>query len=231
MKDESFEALRMPIKLTDEEEYSKASLQRQVAWYSKFVEQQGWEKIVGSKEDFERHGHLLVGAPLEELKTLSNESISQSLLARLVNTTDFSPSRAQILWEALHLSNQALLFSSKADLLDISQVLHHLQAHPQNITTYQDELEHSWFGGKTLGAPWASVMFLGFRYMSDQHFATWTTQDIKAFGKFIKVLSPKEIDELDGDFNLDVVEDIVSPSLTLSQLTAIYSKYKDQMTP
>ena len=93
MKDESFEALRMPIKLTDEEEYSKASLQRQVAWYSKFVEQQGWEKIVGSKEDFERHGHLLVGAPLEELKTLSNESISQSLLARLVNTTDFSPSR------------------------------------------------------------------------------------------------------------------------------------------
>ena len=104
------------------------------------------------------------------------------------------------------------------------------QHRPQH---YQEDFELSWFAGEELSSPWATVMYLGFRYMSDQDYSSWSTQDIKDFGKFIKILSPAEIDQLgvdSGAFTLDVLEDVLSPSLTLSQLTSIYSKYKEQLS-
>ena len=99
---------------------------------------------------------------------------------------------------------------------------------------YQEEFELSWFGGKKLRSPWATVMYLGFRYMSDQDYSSWSTRDIKDFGKFIKILRPAEIDQLgvdSGSFTLDVLEDVLSPSLSLSQLTSLYSKSKAGMSP
>lgn len=93
MKEESFEVLKMPIKLADQEEFSRASLQTKVAWFSKFLAQSGWEKITESEEDFKHHAHLVAGAPLDFLQTFKNKSINQNLLAGLVNFTDFDPSR------------------------------------------------------------------------------------------------------------------------------------------
>ena len=105
------------------------------------------------------------------------------------------------------------------------------QGSPQR---YQEEFELSWFGGKKLSSPWATVMYLGLRYMSDQDYASWSTEDIKDFGKFIKILSPAEIDQLgvdSGSFTLPVLEDVLSASLSLPQLTSLYSKYKEQLSP
>ena len=67
--------------------------------------------------------------------------------------------------------------------------------------------------------------------MTDEHYQSWTEEDIKEFGKFIKVLSPSEIEKLGDDgasFTQEVVTSVVSPSLTLAQLTSIYNKYKAQ---
>ena len=126
------------------------------------------------------------------------------------------------------------MFSKKANQLDISQVLRHFEVTERSPQHYQEEFELSWFGGKKLSSPWATVMYLGFRYMSDQDYSSWSTSDIKDFGKFIKILSPAEIDQLgvdSGSFTQDVLEDVLSPSLTLSQLTSLYSKYKEQISP
>ena len=105
MKKESFEVLKMPIKLTDQDEYSRASPQKKVAWYSKFAEQRGWQKIIESDEEFQHHGHLVAGAPLDLLQSLRNESVSQTLLARLVNTTDFDPARVRMSFSLCNQNN------------------------------------------------------------------------------------------------------------------------------
>ena len=93
MEKESFEVLKMPIKLSDNEEFSRATMQAKVAWFSKFSAQKGWKTIIDSEEDFQHHGHLLAGASLEHLRTLRNSSIGQTLLVRLVNLTDFDSPR------------------------------------------------------------------------------------------------------------------------------------------
>ena len=69
----------------------------------------------------------------------------------------------------------------------------------RNPQDYQEEFELSWFDGKKLSSPWVTVMYLGFRYMSDHDYSSWSTQDIKDFGKFIRILSPAEIDQLGAD--------------------------------
>jgi len=233
MKKESFEVLNMPIKLTDQDEYSRASPQKKVAWYSKFAEQRGWQKIIESDDEFQHHGHLVAGAPLDLLQSLRNESVSQTLLARLVNTTDFDPARAQILWEVLDSSHRASLLPYRANLLDISQIIRHFEDPQHKPSLYLEHFQH-WFAEKELSAPWATVMLLGLSYKPDSDIAVWTTEDIKTFGKFIKTFSPADIDLLGSDpgsFTMDVLEAILSPSLTLPQLTSIYSKYKQQMSP
>ena len=93
MKKESFEVLKMPIKLSDNSEFSKATIQAKVAWFSKFSHQKGWMKIIDSEEDFKHHGHLLAGASLDHLENLTNTSLSQALLVKLVNLTEFDSSR------------------------------------------------------------------------------------------------------------------------------------------
>ena len=93
MEKESFDVLKMPIKLSDNEEFSRASIQAKVAWFSKFSDQKGREKIIESEEDLKHHGHLLAGAPLDHLQTLRNASLDQTLLVKLVNLTDFDASR------------------------------------------------------------------------------------------------------------------------------------------
>ena len=93
MEKDSFEVLKMPIKLSDNEEFSRASIQAKVAWFSKFSDQKGWKKIIESEEDFKHHGHLLAGASLDHLQTLGNTSLGQTLLVKLVNLTDFDSSR------------------------------------------------------------------------------------------------------------------------------------------
>ena len=97
MEKDSFEVLKMPIKLSDNEEFSRASIQAKVAWFSKFSAQKGWKKIIESEEDFKNHGHLLAGASLDHLLTLTNTSLDQTLLVKLVNLTEFDSSRVSLL--------------------------------------------------------------------------------------------------------------------------------------
>ena len=141
--------------------------------------------------------------------------------------------QAQILWEALDSSHRASLLPYRANLLDISQIIRHFEDPQHKPSLYLEHFQH-WFAEKELSAPWATVMLLGLSYKPDSDIAVWTTEDIKTFGKFIKTFSPADIDLLGSDpgsFTMDVLEAILSPSLTLPQLTSIYSKYKQQMSP
>ena len=112
--------------------------------------------------------------------------------------------------------------------------MRHFQDTQHDPELYQEDFEHSWFGGPQVSSPWVTVMYLGLRYMPDHDLASWSVEEIKGLGKFIKILSPAEIDQLGADsvsFTLDVVEDVTSAALTLPQLSSLYSKYKAQMSP
>ena len=76
-------------------------------------------------------------------------------------------------------------------------------------------------------------MLVGQTLMPNEMLSSWTKDDITTFGKFIKIFSPSEILKIGDEgeeFSQDVVSAVVSPSLGLAQLTAIYNKYKKQMT-
>ena len=97
---------------------------------------------------------------------------------------------------------------------------------------HKEAFEAAWFSNMKFTTPWINAMFIGLKAMKDEHFESWTAEDIKNYGKFVKILSPAEIELLGADtdnvFSQDVVSAVVSPSLSLSQLTSIYKRYKEQ---
>ena len=94
-------------------------------------------------------------------------------------------------------------------------------------------MDSSWFNKPKLPGSWVNTMLVGQTLMPNEMLSSWTKDDITTFGKFIKIFSPSEILKLGDEgeeFSQDVVSAVVSPSLGLAQLTAIYNKYKKQMT-
>ena len=126
--------------------------------------------------------------------------------------------------------------TTKAGDLDISQLLDiYTSSSADEFTAHQEQFENSWFSMANPHSLVSSVnaLFAGLKAMKDDHLEKWTTEDIKNYGKFIKIFSPDEIAKLGGDnvtFSHELVSDVVSPSLSLSQLTSIYKRYKAQMS-
>ena len=104
---------------------------------------------------------------------------------------------------------------------------------PSSIKEHKENLDSSWFNKPKLPGSWVNTMLVGQTLMPNEMLSSWTKDDLTTFGKFIKIFSPSEILKLGDEgeeFSQDVVSAVVSPSLGLAQLTAIYNKYNKQMT-
>ena len=137
------------------------------------------------------------------------------------------------MWEAIRLEDKETLFAEKAADLDISQILSHYRYIGSSEAEHHlNNFQSVWFEDETVSTPWVNVIFTALKAMTDEHYQSWTEEDIKNFGKFIKILSSSEIDKLGDDeasFNQELVSSVVSPSLSLAQLTSIYNQYKAQL--
>ena len=126
------------------------------------------------------------------------------------------------------------MLTTKAGDLDISQLLDiYTSSSADEFAAHQEQFENTWFSMANPHSLVSSVnaLFAGLKAMKDDHLEKWTTEDIKNYGKFIKIFSPDEITKLGGDnvtFSHELVSEVVSPSLSLSQLTSIYKRYKAQ---
>ena len=51
--------------LEDDEAWHGASSRHQALWFTKFLQESGWNWVAGDQEHLALHGHLLAGAPLD----------------------------------------------------------------------------------------------------------------------------------------------------------------------
>ena len=125
------------------------------------------------------------------------------------------------------------IFARLSKDLDITQLLAHYNTTEANeFQQHREVFESTWFSSKDFSIAWVNAMFVGLKAMTDEHFTNWTSADIENFGKFVRILSPAEIEQLGADsvpMTQELVSSLVSPSLSLAQLTAIYKRYKAQM--
>ena len=164
--------------------------------------------------------------------------VSLIFVLRILNScyllTNLFTVQAHVLWELLEPEDRVRLLTTKAGDLDISQLLDiYTSSSADEFAAHQEQFENSWFSMANPHSLVSSVnaLFAGLKAMKDDHLEKWTTEDIKNYGKFIKIFSPDEIAKLGGDnvtFSHELVSDVVSPSLSLSQLTSIYKRYKAQ---
>jgi len=231
---ELYGELNLDEKLSEKDLFLEADQWKQNAWFNKFFDVKGWEKIVGSSQNLQKFGHLLSGAPLEDLQHLSRDDLDQDALVSVFNGDQFSPSSTRVIWEVVKEDLRDGLLAEKAADLDISQLLALGSTGPSLIKKHKENLESLWFSEPKLPASWVNIIMVGQTLMSNDMLSSWTKDDVTSFGKIIKIFSPSEILKLgvdeDVDFSQDVVTAMVSPSLGLAQLTAIYNKYKKQMT-
>ena len=76
--------------LKDVEEWSEASQCGKVAWFTKFLKEDGWEAVAGSAQGLMALGHLMAGAPLHLLENINKNALDASLLADVLNKTDIN---------------------------------------------------------------------------------------------------------------------------------------------
>ena len=130
--------------------------------------------------------------------------------------------------------NRVEIFARLSKDLDITQLLaHYNTTEVDEFQQHREVFDSTWFSTKDFSISWVNAMFVGLKAMTDEHFTNWTTADIENFGKFVRILSPAEIEQLGADsvpMTQELVSSLVSPSLSLAQLTAIYKRYKAQMS-
>ena len=138
------------------------------------------------------------------------------------------------MWEMIKHEDREQIFATLTKDLDITQLLaHYNTTEAEKFKLHKEVFESSWFSTQKFSVPWVNAMYVGLKAMTDEHFSSWTAEDIKDFGKFVRILSPAEIEQLGADsvpMTQDLVSSLVSPSLSLAQLTAIYKRYKAQMS-
>ena len=134
----------------------------------------------------------------------------------------------------LKQEDRETIFARVAKDLDITQILaHYNSSKSDEFKQHREIFESTWFSESKFSIPWVNAMFVGLKAMTDEHLSSWTVEDIKDYGKFVRILSPAEIEELGAGsvpLTQDLVSELVSPSLSLAQLTALYKRYKAQMS-
>ena len=99
MNEETFDGLEMDKLLTDSKEFISSSREKQVAWFNKFVEEEGWIDVAGNAKNLETHGHLMAGASLEYLQKLELDDVhgktDLDLLFQVLKNNSFSSSRVR----------------------------------------------------------------------------------------------------------------------------------------
>ena len=99
MNEETFDGLKMDQLLTDSEVFLSSSQEKQVAWFNKFIEEEGWIDVAGNAENLKRHGHLMAGASLEYLQKLELDDVhgktDLDLLFQVLKNNSFSSSRVR----------------------------------------------------------------------------------------------------------------------------------------
>jgi len=230
---ELYGELNLDEKLSDKDSFHEAEQWKKNAWFRKFVDVKGWEKVVGTSQDLKKFGHLLSGASMEDLQLLSRDDLDQDTLESVFKGNKFNPSSTRVIWEIVKEERRGDLFAEKVEDLDISQLVAFATNGPSSIKEHKENLDSSWFNKPKLPGSWVNTMLVAQTLMPNEMLSSWTKDDITTFGKFIKIFSPSEILKLGDEgeeFSQDVVSAVVSPSLGLAQLTAIYNKYKKQMT-
>ena len=138
------------------------------------------------------------------------------------------------MWEMIKQEDREKIFARLSKDLDITQLLaHYNTSEADQFKHHREVFESSWFSTRKFSIAWVNAMFVGLKAMTDEHLTSWTAEDIKNFGKFVRLLSPAEIEQLGADsvpMTEELVSSLVSPSLSLAQLTAIYKRYKAQMS-
>ena len=142
--------------------------------------------------------------------------------------------QASVMWEMIKQEDREKIFARLSKDLDITQLLaHYNTSEADEFKHHREVFESTWFSTKKFSIPWVNAMFVGLKAMTDEHLSSWTAEDITNFGKFVRLLSPAEIEQLGADsvpMTEELVSSLVSPSLSLAQLTAIYKRYKAQMS-
>ena len=89
---ELYGELNLDEKLSDKDSFHEAEQWKKNAWFRKFVDVKGWEKVVGTSQDLKKFGHLLSGASMEDLQLLSRDDLDQDTLESVFKGNKFNPS-------------------------------------------------------------------------------------------------------------------------------------------
>ena len=99
MTEVTFDDLEMPKLLTNSVEFMSSSQEKKCAWFTKFVEEEGWVHVSGG-EALEKHGHLMAGASLEYLQKLELDNdhgkTELDILFQVLKNNSFSSPRVRI---------------------------------------------------------------------------------------------------------------------------------------
>jgi len=223
----TFESLNLSYKLEDRSKWHQANEQARVAWFTLFAKYEGWMDVGGTPYHVVKHGHLMSGAPMQRLKGLKKQKVIEtSLLAEVLEKTPLDPIRAQEIWEALSKTDVKDSFVSQAMKLDVSQIMAHFSNYPLSKPVIKEQLENLWSWEKVEDLPWVNVLALAFNYMDDEQFVGWNKQKLVDLGKFAVILSPAELDLLSSEnFDSSVMSAVLSPSMSLGQLSTLYDKF------
>jgi len=206
--------------------------QRQNAWFIRYLKETR-DTAFDSQLKTLNYGHLLAGAPLEYLQRFEinhtfiedseNSNRSRAFIYEILQRNSFSRAREQVLWEAVKVDHQPRksLFLKKAGKLDISQLLafEKIQEGIPTLKKSYSEVNAEFFKAK-------------FIELESFNLTNMTTTDLQNFGRFAQLLSPKELSELGGEsatFDNSVVVSVVTPTMSLTQLTEIYKRFKSQL--
>jgi len=229
----TFESLNLSYKLEDRTKWHQANEQARVAWFTLFEKYEGWMDVGGTPYHVVKHGHLMSGAPMQRLRGLKKQKVIEtSLLAEVLDKTPLDPIRAQEIWEALSKTDVEDNFASQAMQLDVSQIMAYFSNYPLSKPAIKDQLENLWSVGQVEDMPWVNLLALAFNYMDDEEFVSWNKEQLVSFGKFAAILSPAELDLLSSDnFDSSVMRAVLSPSMSLGQLSTLYDKFLGNNEP
>jgi len=213
--------------LSDAATFGSMSPGLQVAWYTLFEKEVGWDKIVDTEEHIQKYGHLLGGAPLAKLATL--DEASSPLLGNILEMNDLNPLRVQEIWKALDNPEKKELYKKLAWKLDSTQLEQILEENYSVAHEAHNQVENSVFveGGNKMA--FENVLLIAKFHHGDLSVQAWQSPLLFNVGKFIVALSIPNLRDLAPKISRDAVEKIMSPHLTYGQGMVIFQKYIAQL--
>ena len=134
------------------------------------------------------------------------------------------------MWETISDASKINLFADKASSLDVSQLLAFERNYSSSVSASLEKIKNTWYVDREEKIPEANAAFLRGKIIRDNDVSSWTRDNLISVRRFIKLLSPIEISKIKKEhFNREAVMNIVTKSLSLSQKTVIFGKFRDQM--